>query len=65
MASKLKKDLRLKIEETLSKSFVTLEGKISHKKFRRNIKKASRALLAGLKVTSSKKKERKIKAEAE
>jgi hypothetical protein len=56
---KIKKDLRLKLEETLSQSVVNLNGEISPKKLKRNVKKASKALLAGLKVTPGKTKEEK------
>lgn len=49
------KELKLKVEETLAATFTDLSGNLSPKKFRRNLRRASRALLAGLKVTSAKK----------
>jgi hypothetical protein len=62
MASqKLKKELRQKVKNSLSKSLSALKGKISPKKLKRNIKKASKVLLAGLKVKSAKKR-RKVTA---
>jgi hypothetical protein len=55
-AKKLKKELRQKVKASLNKSLSTLKGKVSPKKLKRNIKKASKVLLAGLKVNSANKR---------
>lgn len=55
MSKQEKKELKLKVEETLATTFTDLSGNISPKKFKRNLRRASRALLAGLKVTTVKK----------
>ncbi len=55
MSKQEKKELKLKVEETLATTFTDLSGNISPKKFKRNLRRASRALLAGLKVTPVKK----------
>jgi hypothetical protein len=57
MASKKpKKDLRQKVKASLTKSLSMLKGKVSPKKLKRNIKKASKILLAGLKIKYPKKR---------
>ncbi|MEI9810732.1 MAG: hypothetical protein WDO16_24245 [Bacteroidota bacterium] len=40
MSKKQKKDLRLKVAETLTTTLTSLEGELSPKKLKRNIKKA-------------------------
>lgn len=53
-SKKLKKDLQQKVAETLAITFEEFKKDISPKKFRRNIRKASKALLAGLATTPTK-----------
>ena len=58
-SKKLKKDLQLKVVDTLLNTFGELKNEISPRKFKRNVRKASKALLAGLKI--SPKKESRVK----
>ena len=50
-SKKLKKELKLKVAKTLTFTFEDLKKGVSPKKFKRNIRKAAKDLLAGLKVT--------------
>jgi signal recognition particle GTPase len=59
-----KKDLRNQVAETLISTFEGLKDNVSPKKFRRNIKKASKALLTGVRPPAKKKSTKKIKAPA-
>lgn len=59
---KSKKVLQQKVAETLKTTFGGLKDEISPKKFKRNIKKASKALVAGLKTSAVKKSKEKKKA---
>ena len=54
-SKKIKQELRSKIENTLKVTFPELPGEIKPKKFDKNIRKASKALLAGLKINHSEK----------
>lgn len=55
MSSKqIKKDLRRQVADKLTTTFETLNKDISPKKLQRNIRKASKALLSGLKVKPGK-----------
>jgi hypothetical protein len=56
-----KKDLRNQVAETLISTFEGLKDTVSPKKFRRNIKKAVKALLTGVKPPSKRKSAKKIK----
>jgi hypothetical protein len=55
MSSKQKNTLKEKVTETLTTTFSGLQNEMSPKKFKRNIKKASKALLAGFKNAQPKK----------
>lgn len=52
---KSKKQLRSEVALTLFNTFSKFNDKISPKKLKRNIKKASKALVAGMKVDNPKK----------
>lgn len=56
-----KKDLRNQVAETLISTFEGLKDAVSQKKFKRNIKKASKALLTGVKPPVKQKSAKKIK----
>ncbi len=49
MNSGSKKALRQQVESTLAVTFADLKGAISEKKFNKNVKKAGKRLIAGLK----------------
>jgi hypothetical protein len=57
-----KKVLRNQVAETLISTFEGLKDNVSPKKFKRNIKKASKVLLTGVKPPSKRKSAKKIKA---
>ncbi len=59
-----KKDLRNQVAQTLISTFEGLKETISPKKFQRNIKKASKILLTGVKPTLKKKSVKKAKVTA-
>jgi len=59
MSSKQKNILKEKVTETLTTTFSGLKEEMSEKKFSRNIKKATKALLAGFKNAAAKKSEKK------
>ena len=54
-SKKIKKEIQQKLADTLNSSVEDLKANLSPKKLKRNIKKASKALVAGLKVTPQKK----------
>lgn len=54
-SKKIKKEIQQKLADTLTATVEDLKAKLSPKKFKRNIKNASKALVAGLKVTPGKK----------
>lgn len=56
-----KKDLRNQVAQTLISTFEGLKDAVSQKKFKRNIKKASKALLTGVKPPAKKKSSKKTK----
>lgn len=55
-----KKQLRSQVAATLTNTFDGLKNELSDKKFQRNIKRASKALLAGLVIKKPGKKTKKI-----
>jgi hypothetical protein len=61
MSSKQKNSLKEKITETLTATFSGLQNEMPPKKFKRNVKKASKALIAGFKIASPKKLNEKKK----
>ena len=54
-SKKIKKDIQQKLVDTLAATLDGLNGQLSPKKRKRNIKKASKALVAGLKIVPAKK----------
>jgi hypothetical protein len=63
-SKKIKKNLQLKVAERLTATFGDFQKDMSQKKFKRNIKKASKALLAGLKTAPEKRStSKKVKSE--
>ena len=63
MAKVSKKEIRSQVAATLFTTFDGLKEGVGSKKFKRNVKKASKVLVAGLKKTSTKKAPRKTKKE--
>ena len=59
MATTTKKELRSEIEQKMATTFDGLKDSVSSKKFNRNIKKASKVLLSGIKPASEKKTAKK------
>ena len=49
MSSKQKKKIRVEVAQTLMTTFSKFDNQLSPKKFKRNIKKATKALVAGIK----------------
>ena len=62
-ANASKKEIRIELSKTLATTLNGLKDNIPVKKLDRNIKKASKILLSGLKLTSKKKKSSKKKKE--
>jgi hypothetical protein len=58
-----KKQLRVQIRQTLLTTFDELKSDLSDKKFQRNVRRASRVLLAGLTVKKVPKKTKKNEEE--